>query len=119
MSRPIRPDENDTPSVAAARLSKLLGKDVEPADVEEMRKKLAGARQRIGDAEIAKRPKRDQTCGKCSAAIPHGDPFVPILRYVQRGHVANPNFIGRQPVSFGVEAEPIGALCLTCVGVPR
>ena len=117
MRRPIRPDENDTPDVTAAKLTKFLGNNVEDADIVEMRQKLADARQRIADAEVAKRPKRDQTCAKCTSPIPHGESFVPILRYVQRGHVANPNFIGRQPVAWGVETEAIGAMCLACVGV--
>lgn len=119
MSRPIRPDESDTPSVTAAKLARLLKQPVEPADIERMREHLVEARQRIADAEVAKRPKCDQTCAKCSTPIPHGDPFVPVLRYIQRGYVADPHFIGRQPVSWGVEAQPIGALCLACVVVPR
>jgi hypothetical protein len=115
VTRPIKPSENDTETVTAAKLTKLLGKDVELTDVEEIRKKLADVRQRIADAEVAKRPKRDQTCAKCGGAIPHGSPFVPILRYVQRGHVHDPHFIGRQPVSWGVETESVGALCFVCL----
>jgi hypothetical protein len=78
-------------------------------------KHLQQVRERIKADEIAKRPKKDPVCRSCKGEIPHGTEFVAISRYVTRGHVANPQFIGKQPVSYGVEAEIAGALCLNCV----
>ena len=108
--RPLKPWENMTPEQQDAAIQSLNERLSDGKSIQE-------ARERIKADEVAKRPKRDQVCRNCKAEIPHGTEFMAVSRYVTRGHVTDPHFIGKQPVSYGVETEVVGALCLGCIGV--
>lgn len=64
-------------------------------------------------------PRRDETCRSCGMTIPHGEPFVPLVRNVVRHRMRDPNFIGHQPIDQHVEHEAAGALCIGCVATTK
>lgn len=104
MEPPVADTLNDPFAGATIDLEKLA-----ETDIEHLRQEIRRA------SEPPPPPTWDETCVRCAQTIPHGTPFLPIVRNVARSHVADPNFIGRQPTHWTIEQEHAGAVCLNCL----
>lgn len=110
------------PKSNAALPGQLDAKRLEGVSLDEMREHFESARKRLAERDERERrgrEERDETCMRCGTVIPHGGAFVPVVRNVTRRTLANPDFIGRQPVYVHVEHGHFGALCLACVLPPE